>query len=111
MSEIDTISQIVVLVRLFIAKGQSKLAVSALTPLSGKVTRIQLSRLEPPVQIVSEGKEETAERPLFSEGGRPLSELLLQGEDLIGKVRPGGKEPFIYREDLFPKGFEIKRNS
>ncbi|MBI1742561.1 hypothetical protein HYR54_05770 [Candidatus Acetothermia bacterium] len=104
--EDEVLSHILLLPRLYQLAGKAELEIAGLIPLAGVVVEGKLSRLAP-VQLVADGKESTAERLLLTGGSQP-TELLTQQSELIGAVRSGQRTPFVYRGDLFPKGFQVK---
>jgi len=113
----NVLSHWVVLTRLFeafeVRAGMDELRISWLHPFADSVGTARIRRLEP-VTIVHNGQEEMAERlEVTVELGamKEVVELFVRNGEFLGAVAVGFGEDkaFIFRWDLFPEGFRVKR--
>jgi|GEM_PF-6617219 len=107
----NVMSSFSVLVRLFQSLGAEEAVVAYLHPFQEEVRTARLRRLDP-VTITFEGGEAKADRLelVFEPAGETL-EILLKDGEFIGAVAAGFGEDraFLFRWDLFPEGFSVKR--
>lgn len=111
----NVMSHWVVLSRLFstLSGEEDKRDVAWLHPFVENVGTARVRRVEP-VTIVHDDEEETAERlevEVILGSMKEIVDLILKDGEFLGAVAAGSGEDqaFIFRWDLFPRGFTVKR--